>query len=101
MKHAAPTIIALVLFTAGAIFALNAYWDMAASSAALTERVEQLAQAQELYSKHSGIFNLAARGVAKIELKSLVQDASAHHGIRLIYLNESEKDTGDKIRERN
>jgi hypothetical protein len=90
-------LIALAIATA---FAIDRYLAMTSAQELVNARVEMLSEAQQLAARQSGIFSPGAAKVQTTSLKTLVQDVNARHGLTVTYMNENERDIGDKIRER-
>jgi len=90
---------ALVLATA-VCFAVFEYVSYTEARDSFNDRMERLQDAQAMASKHSQIFRTGTATVRK-DLKGLVQEVGAKNGISIIYLNETERDAGDMVRERN
>jgi hypothetical protein len=92
----ALAVVALVL-CAG--FAAERYLKMAEAQEALDASILGLTEAQALSARHPEVFG-AAGDSQQVSLKPLVQETGARHGIALAFLTETEKESGDGIRER-
>ena len=98
MKRIFPAIV-VAFFAAAAFFCIDRYVFMTSAKAALAEKQEGLAKAKQLYSANPHLFGTSDK--SKIELKVLVQEASARTGVSLSFLTETEKEIGDGIKEKN
>lgn len=88
-------------FVFATYFAVDRFAALDDARTASTLAQEQLASAQEMAHRHPEAFGLNANRGSSVDLKRLVQDSSARNGVSLLYLNETERDAGESIRERN
>jgi hypothetical protein len=94
-----PAIVAAGVAAALA-FAINRYVEMESLRSDLLESKEELAEAQHMVSAHPEAFDVDANSASKADLKALVQKSAARIGVPIAYLNETERDAGEKVRER-
>jgi hypothetical protein len=82
-------------------FAFNRYMAMDEAQSSHTSRLEDLDEARHLFQSRPEAFGVNAGTAAKSDLKGLVQQSSSRNGVVLMYLTETERDAGEKIKERN
>jgi hypothetical protein len=93
-------IVIAAVIAAGA-FAFNRFMALEEAQAANALRMDELEEARHLVQSHPEAFGVNASAVAKSDLKGLVQQSSSRNGVVLMYLTETERDAGEKIKERN
>ena len=93
-----PLLILIALAAAGFV-AFDRYLALDSARTALSETRDQLDESSRLAATHPKAFGLDGKQ-GRVSLKNIVQETSARHGIPIVYLTETEKDVGDKVRER-
>lgn len=93
-----PTILALGVL-ASAFFTTDRYFAQSELRSQLNEQFDQVQAAQDLAVRHPKVFERQATQSA--DLKTMVQAAGAKHGVAIAYLNETQRESGDKMNERN
>lgn len=83
------------------IFAFERFMALDEARAAHALRMEELDEARHLVHSHPEAFGVNSAASAKTDLKGLVQQSSSRNGVVLMYLSETERDAGEKIKERN
>jgi hypothetical protein len=93
-----PTVLSLGVL-ASAFFAADRYFAHSELRRRLGDEFTQVQSSQDLAVRHPKVFERKA--VENTDLKSVVQLAGAKHGVVVAYLNETERESGDKMNERN
>jgi hypothetical protein len=89
----------IIILTLCAGFAVERYLKMSETQEALDAVIIDLTEAQALSARHPEVFG-AAIDTQQASLKPLVQEIGARHGVSLAFLTETEKESGEGIRER-
>lgn len=82
-------------------YAFNRLMALDDAQAAHVLRMEELDEARHLVQAHPEAFGANSGNSTKTDLKGLVQQSSSRNGVVLMYLTETERDAGEKIKERN
>jgi len=91
-------IVALLLLGA-ALFAMDRYVRMEQAHQDLNLRNEELDEARRLLRTFPDTFVNTGTD-SPVDLKTIIQQSSARNGIAVMYLSETERDAGEKIKER-
>lgn len=104
MKSTAGTFTSVAvasLLVSAVVFAVTRYFAYQESQETFTECLTNLQDAHGMAARHKDLFEANKLNAGRNDLKAIVQESGARNGVPLIYLNETERDSGDKVRERN
>ncbi len=91
----------IILVACATVFAAFKYVAMADARAQMELKSGQLENAKAMLQKNRGAFAGGGQNFTPAALKNLVQQSSAQHGVTIIYLNDNEKEIGEKVHECN
>lgn len=93
-----PTMLLLGV-ASSAFFAADRYLVQKELQGQLSDQYTQVQDSQNLAARHPKVFSQQQSQVS--DLKTIVQSAGAKHGVAVVYLNETARESGDKMNERN
>lgn len=99
--HSVLSAIAFASLIGTGAFAVNRFVALDEATTTQTLRMEELDEAQHLVQAHPEAFGINSVAAVKSDLKGLVQQSSSRNGVVLMYLSETERDAGERIKERN
>jgi len=79
-------------------FSADRYFAQKETNERLQASLAEVNDAQELAARHPKVF--AQKSGDAADLKKIVQASGAKHSVAVVYLNETERESGDKMNER-